>query len=76
MKLFVTETGDSSAGIFSHTWEISCPFEADEMEKPDLDWFKGQILSAYREFAATKMTAIYDYELAELEKQEAGSHEG
>ncbi len=63
MKLFIREAGDMSAGIFPATWQVDCPFEADEQDEETLDWFKEQILSLYREFAGTQMTAYYEHEI-------------
>ena len=63
MKLFIREAGDMSAGIFPATWQVDCPFDADEQEKETMDWFKDEILSLFREFQETKMTAYYEHEI-------------
>ena len=63
MKLIVTDHADPSVGIFTQTWAIECPFDA-ESEGEDLEFFKDSIVEVFRNFAFGKVTAEYDYELA------------
>lgn len=62
MKLYITDLGDESVGIFAQTWTIEVPFEKDDADEKDLAWFKRHISEAYREFASGKLVADYDFE--------------
>ena len=62
MKLYITDRGDPSVGIFPIGWSVDCPF--DEKTEPEtLEFFREQIKGIYREFAEGRIVAEYDFEL-------------
>jgi len=67
MKLIITDYGDPSVGIFSSTYEITCPFEKDDTDDGDLDIFRSDGLRLYEGFAQGKLVAEYDFEVQEKE---------
>lgn len=69
MKLIIYDRGDKSVGIFSRQFEIECPFEKDETEKEELDFFKGEAVKLYSEFDAASY-ALYDFEYEEMIRKE------
>lgn len=70
MKLFVTDHGDPSVGLFSQTWEVDCPFNREDLDGEGLNLFKTDIKKLYKEFANGKVTAEYEFEVFEAHIEE------
>lgn len=66
MKLFITDYGDHSVGLWGGTYEVDVPFE--ERDKDDLDYFRKAISDVYAEFADGGLVCMYDFEIEEREK--------
>lgn len=73
MKLYLTDKGDESVGIFPVTWEVDVPFEKPDPDIilldddfDDLEWFRQQQIDIYKEYCQGKLTAEYDFELENL----------
>ena len=47
MKLFIFCNGDSSVGLSPQEFEIQCPFEQNDVEQNDLDYFKELQVNCY-----------------------------
>lgn len=62
MKLYLTDNGDPSVGIFPATYEITCPFERSDVDEETMDDFKREITSIYNEYGDARMKAEYDFE--------------
>lgn len=62
MKLYITDEGDPSVGVFSKTYEIDTPFHPDNVYPDDLIWFKRQMETVYKEFAEGRLTMWYENE--------------
>lgn len=43
----ITDLGDPSVGIFSASWTIQCPFNAQEASEEDLDYFRTTLKELY-----------------------------
>ena len=68
MKLYIRESGDESVGIMPSLFEVECPFNKDEQDHENLEWFKSEILKIYAEFSEVKMTAEYDFEAQKIDE--------
>ncbi len=75
MKLYIYHNGDSSVGILGEELEIATPFEKDELEADDLEYFKKSMLDVYKDFSDFKLTAMYDFELEAEAKAENDFYE-
>ena len=62
MKLIVIDKADPSAGILESTYEITCPFERNEVDEHDLKDFKWIVTCLYSHFAVGKLQVLYDFE--------------
>ncbi len=62
MILYILDSGDSSVGIQSQTWEIQCPFEKDDLENYELAEWKEEISKLYEPSIEGVMYAYYDFE--------------
>ena len=62
MKLTVTFIGDHSVGIFDHSFEVECPFEKNDVDSAELEFFRNSIAELYREFGDSKIHVEYDFE--------------
>jgi len=62
MKLYITDLGDPSVGIFAMTWILDCPFEYDKEDIENMEQFRIDQLKAYSEYAQGKLVASYDFE--------------
>ena len=69
-KLFITDKGDSSVGMFPRTWTIEHPFTKDEADKEFLEWFRLHMIGIYYEFSEGSVTAEYDFERAAIIEHE------
>ena len=65
MKLYISDNGDPSVGIFGTQWEIECPFEKSECEEKDLVVFKNDVEALYAPYCEGRMWSAYDFELQE-----------
>lgn len=68
MKLYITDKGDETVGVFGQTWTIEAPFEY-EAESDDCEWFRENILEIYKEFAFGAIVAVYDFEQKIFDEQ-------
>jgi len=62
MKLYITDGGDPSVGIFSQTYTVETPFTPENAYPDDLIWFKRQMENVYKEFAEGRLTLWYEHE--------------
>ena len=62
LKLYVTDLGDPSVGVFRETYEIDCPFYRDYASEEDLNFFKERIKIIYNEFSESRLVLEYDFE--------------
>lgn len=60
MKLYITDEGDPSVGIFSQTYTVETPCTAEYPD--DMAWFKDQMKRVYGEFAEGRLTMWYESE--------------
>lgn len=60
-KLFVTDHADPSVGLFTSSYSIESPFDQSD-EKEDIEWFRKAQIDIYKEYAAGKITAEYEFE--------------
>ena len=60
MKLKLTDTGDTSVGIFPQTWEVIYPGDVEDKEM--LKWFKKAMSDIYSEFTEGILITGYDFE--------------
>mgnify|MGYP003614004552 CR=1 FL=1 len=72
MKLYITDKGDPSVGIWGQQWVVEVPFETDDFDAEDLqlnlEEFRKDMLKAYSEYSEGHICAQYDFELkAEIE---------
>jgi len=63
MKLYITDKGDPSVGIFDETWTVEAPFNEDDVDALDLNEFKNMIIDVYKEFSFGKIIGQYENEL-------------
>ena len=68
MKLYVTDKGDPSVGIFDETWEVECPLDISD-DSYASNYFREKIITLYSVFAFGRVTATYDFEIDQNEKQ-------
>jgi hypothetical protein len=68
LKLYITDSGDPSVGMFPQTWEVDCPFAANEMTKEEMEEFRQSLRNLYKEFAFNNVSAQYDFELENSEE--------
>lgn len=73
-KLFITDSGDPSVGMFPCFWTIEVPFTVSQKDIQyyiadpqnenvfELYWFKGQMIDLYEEYCDGRCTAYYDFE--------------
>ena len=75
MKLYITDKGDASVGIWPQYWTIEVPFEKDDFDAEDLklnlEEFRKDMLKAYSEYSEGSIYARYDFEIEEEERAEA-----
>ena len=69
-KLFITDKGDVSVGMFPRTWTVEHPFTKDEADKEFLEWFRLHMIGIYSEFSEGNVIAEYDFELAKESEYE------
>ena len=69
MKMYLTEPGDPTVGIFPATFEVDCPFEQDTANPEDLELFKKDIEGLFRSYDVP-VKGMYDYELEQIAQQE------
>ena len=62
VKAYVTDHGDMSVGLFPCTWEVDCPFYKDD-DKETQESFREGLSNLYTEFADSRVTVDFDYEL-------------
>jgi hypothetical protein len=62
IKLYVTDQGDPSVGIFAQTYVVDTPFHPDDYDTEEMDWFRKQIEAAYKEFAEGRLVLQFDIE--------------
>lgn len=67
MKLIIFFKGDQSVGIFPAQYELECPFEKEDTDQTELDFFKKEAIQLYAEFDSAS-GAMYDFEIEEQEK--------
>jgi hypothetical protein len=66
IKLYVTDHGDPSVGIFPETWEIQTPFSTYQpIEKQILEEFRKGILELYSDYTDCIPVATYEFEIEE-----------
>ena len=61
MKLILFDKGDESVGIFPAQYSVDCPFDKDQMDKEELEFFKTCVLGVYMEYGCH--SAMYDFEI-------------
>lgn len=70
MTLTIRDAGDESVGIFPASYNVECPnFEPDE--KHEMEWFRAMIITAFNEYSNGRITAMFDFEIEEMEKMSA-----
>ena len=69
-KLFITDHGDPSVGVFPQTFTIEAPFECTEDDFEVREWFRLEQVEIYKELAFGALTAEYDFERAAIAEQE------
>jgi len=69
MKLTIYDRGDESVGIFPRQFEIQCPFDKDDIEQSDLDFFKSEAELLFAEFDSASYS-MYDFEYEEMIRKE------
>jgi hypothetical protein len=62
MNLIVTLHGDESVGIWSAVFIIECPFEKEDIEPEDLEFFRNKIKELYEQYNDMGIRAEYDFE--------------
>lgn len=70
VKLFITDGGDPSVGIFPCSWEIEVPFYVGDTEKynykrekeSELKIFKDAICELYKDYCDGRLSAYFDFE--------------
>lgn len=64
-KLYITDKGDPSVGIFPQTWTIECPWSTKDsgISNEDKEFFKTEIEKLYKEFAEGEIVYHYDNEM-------------
>jgi hypothetical protein len=67
MKLIIFDNGDPSVGIFGGEYEMTCPFEREDVDKDKLEFFRKNAISLYAEFDSATY-AMYDFEVEETER--------
>ena len=66
MKLFIFCNGDESVGLSSSEYSIECPFEKNEVDQNDIDYFRELQVNVFSEFLDLKARGLYDYELKDF----------
>jgi hypothetical protein len=61
--LYVSDKGDSSVGIYEIEYKIKCPFNKNDVDYKELDYFKDKIMDLYQQYTDTKIIADYNHEL-------------
>jgi len=59
MKLYITDIGDTSVGVFPTTYTIETPFDSDDYDDSDKEFFLQEMLKIYNEFSFGYLTAEY-----------------
>lgn len=64
MKLYITDSGDPSVGIFSQVFVIDCPFDDSDRFAylSYMQEFKTRILNIYKAFCDFTLSAEFDWE--------------
>lgn len=60
MKLYVTDQGDRTVGIWEQTWVIECPFNKNDIDEDNLEWFRSEIERLYKEFCDGRIECGYE----------------
>lgn len=60
MKLYVTDQGDRTVGIWDQTWTIECPFNEKDIDTENLEWFRSEIERIYKEFCDGRIECGYE----------------
>jgi len=71
MKLYITDLGDPSVGIFAMTWILDCPFEYDKEEIENMEQFRIDQLKIYNDYSEGHLIADYDFECYKDEENES-----
>jgi hypothetical protein len=66
MKLFIFNAGDDSVGLNPIEYSVECPFERNEVEQNDLEYFRELQVNCFSEFLDLKVRGIYDFEFKEM----------
>jgi len=66
-KLFITDHGDLSVGIFFQEWIIECPFESNA-DKEEIEFFRTSQIECFENYTFGKVTAEYDFECDAITK--------
>lgn len=61
--LYVVDKGDSSVGICEIEYAIVCPFDKNDVDDKELDYFRYEIIDLYQQYTDTKIIADYNHEL-------------
>lgn len=70
MKIYLTEPGDPTVGIFPAAFEVDCPFEQDTVHPEDLELFRKDIEGLFRSYDVP-VKGVYDFEVEEMARMEA-----
>lgn len=62
VTLIVTDHGDPTVGIFPQTWEVPCPFQWDEADATEKEFFESGIKELYNEFSFSLVSVEYHVE--------------
>ena len=61
--LYVCDKGDYSVGINEIEYAIVCPFNKNDVDDKELDYFRYEIIDLFQQYTDTKIIADYNHEL-------------
>ena len=68
MNLIITDHADESVGLFPESYTIGAPVSQDD-DPEDIELFRKLAVETYAQFACGNVSAIYDFELDQIEEQ-------
>lgn len=63
MVLTISSRGDMSVGINPTSYDIDCPFNLEETEQEEIEWFRSKMFEIFKEFDDMVSEAEYDFEI-------------
>jgi len=68
MNLIVSDQGDESVGIFPASYTLETPI-SDTDDLDEIEFCREQAIKMYSQLAHGKVTAVYEWEIKEMERQ-------